>query len=71
VSTLVLEPKLFEEVGGEPSLDDLVASAWEGLAAHTSAPCPVCGGEMKPVGGAHRDTVLVAGGCASCGSSLS
>lgn len=34
--------------GGEPSLDSVLAGLWEGLAAHRSVPCPLCGGEMRP-----------------------
>jgi hypothetical protein len=69
VSTLALAPSLFEDVGGEPTLDDLLVGVWEGLAAHASAQCPVCGGEMGPEYGAHARPI--GGRCASCGSSVS
>ena len=36
------------DLGGEPTLDALVAGVWEGLAAHRSVGCPVCGEEMAP-----------------------
>ena len=56
-------PTLFDDVGGEPTLDAVLSGAWEGLAAHKSVSCPVCGGEMKPeysalalpIGGRCRD----------------
>jgi hypothetical protein len=34
--------------GGEPTLDDLIVGAWEGLTALTAVACPVCGGTMEP-----------------------
>jgi hypothetical protein len=49
------------------TLDDLVASAWEGLRQGTSE-CPVCGGRLEPEFGAHARPV--AGRCADCGSVL-
>jgi hypothetical protein len=50
-------PRLFEPAGS--TLEDLVLSAWEDLAADGRAECPVCGGEMSPPG------------CSDCGSQLS
>jgi hypothetical protein len=50
--------RLFEPNG--LTLEDVVLGAWEDLAAGGPAECPVCGGEMRPVGG-----------CRSCGSDLS
>lgn len=44
---------LFDDLGGEPTLDELIAGVWEGLAAHRPARCPVCEAEMHPVYGAH------------------
>jgi hypothetical protein len=44
---------LFDDLGGEPTLDELIAGVWEGLAAHRPARCPVCEAEMQPVYGAH------------------
>ena len=41
-------PSLFDDVGGEPTLDEVLSGAWEGLAAHQHVACPVCGGEMTP-----------------------
>jgi hypothetical protein len=56
-------------VGGEPTLDALLAGVWEGLVAHRSVPCPVCGDEMKPDYGAHA--LPIGGSCGSCGTRLS
>ncbi|MGO9821855.1 MAG: hypothetical protein ACLPTJ_14575 [Solirubrobacteraceae bacterium] len=44
---------LFDDLGGEPTLDELIAGVWEGLAAQRSTRCPVCEAEMQPVYGAH------------------
>jgi hypothetical protein len=57
------------DLGGEPTLDALVAGVWEGLAAHRSVGCPVCGEEMTPAYGAHARPI--GGGCRSCGTRLS
>jgi hypothetical protein len=59
---------LFDDVGGEPTLDELVSGVWEGLVAHQRVPCPVCGGEMAPVYAAHAQPS--AGRCADCGTTL-
>ena len=57
------------DLGGEPTLDALVAEVWEGLAAHRSVRCPLCGEEMAPAYGAHARPI--GGGCRSCGTRLS
>jgi len=85
VSALVLEPRVSRaldrlgvqvagagggtDLGGEPTLDTLVAEVWEGLAAHRSVGCPVCGEEMLPAYGAHARPI--GGACRSCGTRLS
>jgi hypothetical protein len=61
-------PSLFDNLGGEPTLDELLAGVWEGLGAHRSVPCPACGGEMNPEYGAHAQPV--GGRCGDCGSVL-
>ena len=61
-------PSLFDDLGGEPTLDELVVGVWEGLAVHRSQECPACGGEMAPVYGAHARPL--GGRCRSCGSKL-
>jgi hypothetical protein len=70
MSTLTLEPTLFDRPGGEPSLDEVISSAWEVLAARQPVACPVCrGGLLEPQYGAHARPI--AGRCSSCGSTLS
>ena len=56
------------DLGGEPTLDALVAEVWEGLAAHRSVGCPLCGEEMAPVYAAHARPI--GGRCNSCGTTL-
>ena len=56
-------PRREESVGEGPTLADVLASAWEGLAARSAVACPVCHGELEP---------RPAGGrCRSCGTTLS
>ena len=52
-----------------PTLDDLVAGAWEGLLAGAPADCPACGAAMSPRHSAGAG--IVGGRCGGCGSSLS
>jgi hypothetical protein len=61
-------PSLFDGAGGGPTLDELLAGAWEGLTAHAVVECPVCSAEMAPEYGAH--TRPHGGRCRSCGSTL-
>jgi hypothetical protein len=51
--------------GGGRTLADVVASAWEGLAARTVVSCPACGAH------AMRQTGPGRGGCGRCGAELS
>ncbi len=67
-ATLVRGPTLFEPIGGESTLDEVLAGVWEGLAAHRSVECPVCGAEMEPEYGAHARPI--GGRCRECGSTL-
>jgi hypothetical protein len=84
VSALALEPRVAQgsksvgvqdarvgvaDLGGEPTLDALVSGVWEGLAAHKSVACPLCGHEMAPVYGAHARPI--GGSCRQCGTRLS
>jgi hypothetical protein len=62
-------PSLFDGLGGEPTLDVLIAGAWEGLALHRSVACPLCGGELRPEYGANRRPR--GGRCSSCDTRLS
>jgi hypothetical protein len=58
-----------QDLGGEPTLDALLAGVWEGLAAHKSAACPLCDGQMTPEYGAHA--LPVGGCCQGCQTRLS
>ena len=60
-------PTLFDALGGEPTLDRLIAGVWEGLTAHAVMACPVCEAEMKPEYG---DARPAAGRCVRCGTTL-
>ena len=62
-------PSLFGNLGGEPTLDEIITGVWEGLAAHRAVVCPVCGGEMGPRYGAHARPI--GGRCHSCEATLS
>jgi hypothetical protein len=62
-------PSLFDDVGGEPTLDEVLSGAWEGLVAHQQAACPVCGGDMTPAYGVHARPI--GGRCQSCATELS
>jgi hypothetical protein len=65
MSTLAIAPTLFDRPGDEPTLDDLIVGAWEGLVSGAVVPCPVCDGELLPA----PDTL--GGYCQSCGTELS
>jgi hypothetical protein len=56
-------------VGGEPTLDEVLSGAWEGLVAHQHVACPVCGGDMTPAYGVHARPI--GGRCQSCETELS
>ncbi len=77
MTALAVAPSLFDQLSGEPTLDDLIVGAWEGLTAHRVVECPVCDSEMTPrsvVGGsgAVGQTRRLAGGrCRSCGTTIS
>jgi tRNA(Ile2) C34 agmatinyltransferase TiaS len=63
------ERSLFDEpMGGETTLEELIAGVWEGLAVHGTSSCPVCGAQMEARHGAHARPVD--GRCASCGTTL-
>jgi hypothetical protein len=72
MTTLTLEPTdlhLFGDGGGEATLADVVAGAWEDLAAARAVVCPVCEGELAP-----RLTTpagdLITARCPDCGVEL-
>ena len=52
-----------------PTLDDLVAGAWEGLLAGAPAECLVCGTALTPRHSAGAG--IVGGRCGGCGSTVS
>jgi len=63
------ERSLFDEpMGGEPTLEELIAGVWEGLAVRGTSSCPVCGESMEARFGAHARPVD--GRCATCGATL-
>ncbi len=72
---------LFDGAGGEPTLDDVLAGVWEGLAARATAPCPICGERMEAVFDedgqrehtpeGDRASAPAGARCTSCGSSVS
>jgi hypothetical protein len=59
---------LFDDVGVEPTLDDLIAGAWEALGAHSAVRCPICGGSMSPEYAVHA--LPIGGRCERCDSTL-
>ena len=64
------EPEtLFDGPGGGPSLDDVLSSAWEGLAARAVVDCPMCEGELVPEYGSQARPI--GGRCRRCGTRLS
>jgi hypothetical protein len=65
--TGALHPVSANSSGGL-TLDDLVTSVWEGLAAFETARCPACGGAMAPHHIAGRG--VVGGFCKECSSQL-
>ena len=69
MTTMTVAPSLFDVVGGEPTLDEVIVGVWEGLAAHRIVGCPVCGEEMEPEYGAHARPI--GGRCGTCGTTLS
>ncbi|MDQ2895474.1 MAG: hypothetical protein M3Y09_07495 [Actinomycetota bacterium] len=61
-------PGLLDGLGGDPTLDEVLSGAWEGLAAHRPVACLVCGEQMAPAYGAHARPI--GGHCSSCQSTL-
>jgi hypothetical protein len=68
MATLAVAPSLFDALGGEPTLDETIVGAWEGLTAHRGVECPVCGGGMRPEYGAQA--LPIGGRCGDCGSAM-
>ena len=68
MTTLVVGQELLDPAGGEPTLDEELVDAWEGLAADRVVQCPVCDHVMTPERGA--DAAAIGGHCRGCGSRL-
>ena len=68
MTTLTVAPSLFDAVGGEPTLDEMIVGVWEGLTAHRIVECPICQEEMAPEYGAHARPI--GGRCSGCGTLL-
>jgi hypothetical protein len=68
MTALAAAPTLFDDLGGEPTLDDVLAGVWDGLTAHKPVACLVCGEPMTPEYGVHA--LPIGGRCSSCGSTL-
>jgi hypothetical protein len=68
-ATMMPLPSLFDGVGGESTLDELLVEVWEGLAVHRTVSCPVCGADMRPAYGAHARPI--GGRCSGCKAHLS
>jgi len=63
-------PALFslDPIGAAGTLDELVRERWEGLVAHRTVECPICGQEMGPDYGHHARPI--GGTCSRCGATL-
>jgi len=68
VTTLTGASPSFDAVGARPTLDQLLAGAWDGLRARDVVECPVCRGEMAPESSA--GAFPSGGRCGACGSRL-
>jgi hypothetical protein len=72
----VVRPKLAPVAaeGGttsQPTLDELVVGAWEGLAVRGITECPVCGGGMQLDRYEAARTHRCVAACGSCGTEFS
>jgi hypothetical protein len=67
---LMSTPSLFDldPAGEAGTLDELLGELWEGLIAHRTVACPICGEEMDPDYGQHARPV--GGTCSHCGATL-
>jgi hypothetical protein len=71
---LPADPPQRGEIAGRPArrgltLDDVIVGVWEGLHAHHTATCPICGGEMLARHGSGPRPV--GGRCRSCSATIS
>ena len=68
MTTLTMAPSLFDAVGGESTLDEIIVEVWEGLTAQRVVQCLICEEDMRPEYGAHA--LPIGGRCTSCGTVL-
>jgi len=70
MTTMLMEqlPGLFDDGGGELTLDEMIVGVWEGLARHRVVNCPTCGGDMRPLYAAGARPV--GGRCGDCRSTI-
>jgi hypothetical protein len=69
MATLTLDIPVEQERAPAPTLDDVIAGAWDALAVTQTAACPLCGDDLVPRFGSGPQPV--AGACRSCGTELS
>jgi len=50
------------------TLEDVISGAWEDLAAHRTAACPICTGALEPRYGSGPSSV--GGRCRDCGTEI-
>lgn len=66
------EQHVHDGVGGEPTLDDVIVGAWEGLIAQAAVACPLCEGTLRPLyGDAGGASPPIAARCDRCATTLS
>ena len=58
-----------DAAGSGETLDRILVGDWERLANRAPAPCPLCGGTMEPIYGAHPTPI--GGRCRDCETTLS
>lgn len=68
MTTLAVAQTTLEGLEAEPTLDDLLASAWDELRSHQVVECPVCHGAMNPEYG--TQALPIGGRCTNCGALL-
>ena len=68
MTTLALAQTTLEGLEAEPTLDDVLVSAWGELRSHHTVKCPVCHGTMDPEYGSQA--LPIGGRCTDCGSLL-
>jgi hypothetical protein len=65
-----IDPDRDGGVGGEPTLDETIVGAWEGLTAQVAVACPLCAeGTLRPLAPS-PEHVRALGRCDRCGAQL-